>query len=261
MKPANMPQLFLILICILTYTASTAQDYVVLTKGDTLTGKVKYLNYGTDKKVQITDNNNKKSTYTILQTKGFSLNNDTYQTIRTNSGYSYMKLIKSGYLSLYAYQIDQQNAWDGRYLQKRDGSGVDVPNLGFKKIVARFLSDCEEVVNGLESNELSKSKLDDIIDAYNTCIASRSTVKNNQPVVANGINLEAWTNLEKAVDALPNFDTKETALEIITDIKTKVQRNEKVANFLINGLKESLSRQENLQTALNTALQSLEKRQ
>jgi hypothetical protein len=244
-------------ICSFAYAQN---DYVVLAKGDTIQGKVKYLNYNTAKSVQITPTGGtKKQVYKLLQTKAFSLDGEIYLNIRTNDGYTFMKLIKAGYLSYFAYQMPNQTTWDGRYLQKKDGTGVDVPNIGFKKNISRFLSDCEEVATSIETRELTKSKLEDIIDEYNECVAQRSQLNQTQQSTqaVSPAQIDSWKELEAAVNQSQSFEGKENALEIISDIKLKVMRNEKVSNFLLNGLKESLSTQPQLQTALDAALQSL----
>jgi hypothetical protein len=235
-------------------------DYLVSVKGDTLRGKVKYLNYATAKSIQITpDGSKKKQVYQLLQVKAFSMAGETYLNIRTNDGYTFMKLVKTGYLSFLAYQLPNQTTWDGRYLQKKDGTGVDVPNIGFKKNISRFLNDCEEVSNSIETRELTKSKLDEIIDEYNECVAKRSQLNNSvQPAADVSTKaVDTWNDLERAIKQSAAFDGKENALEIINDIKLKILRNEKVSNFLINGLKESLASQPELKPVLDAALETL----
>jgi hypothetical protein len=260
MKQVTMAQLLLILVCLTAYSISAAQSgYVVTTKGDTVKGKIKYMNYGTEKKVQVTDASNKKTVYSVLQTSAFNLDNELYRTVRIASGYTFMKLLKDGYLSLYAYQIENQNTWDGRYLQKKDGSGVDVPNIGFKKILARYLSDCEDVVNGLESRELNRSKLSTIIDEYNQCVAER-TEKNYATAISEKKQTEtpdSWLTLENAVKESNAFEGQKTALEIITELKLKLARAEKIPNFLLDGLKNSLKDQSHLKEVLEKALLEL----
>lgn len=263
MKNHTYLKLFFIIIGLLIYNLSLAQsDYIVLAKGDTIKGKVKYLNFTNAKSVQITPDGGKKKVYSLMQTKAFFSAGENYVNIRSNDGYAFMKLLKSGYLSYYAYQLPNQNNWDGRYLQKKDGSGVDLPNIGFKKILSKFLSDCEEVSKSIEAKELTKSKLDLIIDEYNNCVATRSQVKSIMPVsVIETADIDRWKELENAIKQSPLFDAKENALEIVNDIKLKILRNEKVSNFLINGLKESLANQSQLKSALDAALETLPAKQ
>lgn len=259
MKNIRIAQVFFLLICTASYSIASAQDgYVVTIKGDTIKGKIKYLNYKTSSSVQV-QTGDKKITYSILQTRAFSLNNEVYHPVRTAQGYFYMKLLKEGYLSLYAYQPENQSAWDGRFLIKKDGEGRDVPNLSFKKQMQQYLADCRQVVNKIESNELSKNKINEIVDAYNECIEARSQ---SIVVEADAAKKQAelttsWTELENALQNGNNFEGRSDALDMIKEIKSKVQKNEKVPNFLTDGLKSSLSQHPDYKELLDKALSEL----
>lgn len=245
-----------IIICLLGYQMTTAQtDFVVTTKNDTLKGKVKYLNFGIEKKVQVTTDDGKK-VYSILQTLAFCMKNELYFPIRTAQGYTYMKVLKSGYLSLYAFQLSEQN-WDGRYLLKKDGAGQEVPNLGFKKAMTRLLGDCPEVASRIQSGELKESRINKIIDAYNTCIDDNT--RNQKPVPSTGDSgkMIAWEMLEKNVNSLDAFEGKSNVLEMIQDVKSKINKGEKIPTFLTEGLKEALKDQPTVQETLEKALQGV----
>src|SRR5690349_3140541 len=86
----------------------SGQDYVVTTKNDTIRGEVKPLTYSADKKVQVTSADKKKTILPITQTFGFSHRGEIFHPVRSEKGYVFMKLIKSGYLSLYGFQQDNQ---------------------------------------------------------------------------------------------------------------------------------------------------------
>jgi hypothetical protein len=264
MKKVKMVQIFFLLICLIGYTISSAQsDYVVTIKGDTILGKVKYLNYGNEKKVQVV--NDKKTVFSILQTSAFKMDNEVYHTVRTSQGYTYMKIIKGGYLSLYAFQQPNQMSWDGSLLLKRDGSDMEVPNIGFKKNMKKFLIECPDVVDRIESGELSKSKITEIVDAYNQCIdlntknqnMASQTPKVIEPSKEATDKLSAWIQLETDVKNLTNFEGSKDALEMIQEIKSKISKGEKIPNFLSEGLKETLKDQSSIQVALEKALQEI----
>lgn len=262
MKNVTMIQVLLMIVCLVAYqVASGQEDFVVLTKGDTLKGKVKYLNYGIEEKVQITTSDNKKNIFSILQTLSFSMNNEVYNPVRTVQGYTFMKLLKSGYLSLYAYQLPDQIKWDGRYLLKKDGAGLDVPNINFKKNMSRYLSDCPTGAEKVETKELKKSNLDEIVDQYNACIESRTTYQSSQleQIKDQSLKLNYWIQLETSLNALNSFEGKANVLEMITEIKGKIQRGEKVPNFLTNGLQEALKNQDSsIKEILEKAMQQLQ---
>lgn len=253
-----MVQILFLLICLIGYEISSAQsDYVVTTKGDTIRGKVKYLNYGVEKKVQVI--NDKKTVFTILQTTGFKMDNELYHTVRYAQGYTYMKATKTGYLSLYAFQQPNQMSWDGSLLLKRDGSSMEIPNLGFKKSLKKFLIECGTVVDRIDKGELGKSEIIEIVDLYNQCIEVNTK---NQNLIAqsnkeNTSELTSWNQLEEAVQNLGNFAGTKDALEMIQDIKSKINKGEKIPNFLTEGLKEVLKDQQSVQESLEKALQGI----
>lgn len=261
MKSTIMGQLFLILICVGANSIVSAQtDYVVTIKGDTIHGKVKYLNFGAEKSVQITSSDKKKKVYPILQTKGFQLDSELYHPVRTPQGYTYMKVLNSGYLSLYAFQIENQSTWDGRFLLKKDGTSKEVPNIGFKKILSQFLSECPQVASRIESGELSKTKINEIVDAYNACIQANTL---NQKMVeavsqekTNKVN--TWTELETAIKNGNDFESRTDALDMITEVKSKISKGEKVPKFISEGLKGLLKDQSAYTELLNKAISELE---
>lgn len=254
-----MVQILFLLVCLLGYTISSAQsDYVVTTKGDTIYGKVKYLNYGFDKKVQVI--NDKKNVYTILQTTGFMLDNEIYHTVRSAQGYAYMKVLKTGYLSLYAFQQPNQTSWDGTLLSKKDGRSMEVPNIGFKKNLKKFLIECPTVTDRIDSGELGKSEISEIVDAYNQCIdlnTKNQALSTPSEQKENAIKLSSWDQLEADVKNLGDFEGSKDALEMIQDIKSKIGKGEKVPNFLTEGLKETLKNQSSIQATLEKALQEI----
>jgi hypothetical protein len=255
MKNFTVIHLVLFILVMLVYQCASAQDFVVSVKGDTIHGNVKPLPFGSDKKVQVIDAEKKKTTYPIFQVRAYSLKGEIYHPVRSEKGYVFMKLVKPGYLSLYLFQPENQVSFDGQYLLKKDGKGIEVPNLSFKKIMARFLEDCDDVAAKIESGDLGKKNLTDIVDAYNSCVDGR-TLDHGKILVMKQEQtkkISAWDNLEEKVKEKETFPGKIDAIEMIAEIKGKIKRNEKVPNFMIEGLKSSLAGA-NLSTELDAAL-------
>jgi len=249
-----------ILYAILLSVGTMAQDFVVTIQGDTIIGEVKPLTYGPEKKVQITEAGKKKKVvYPFYKVKSFTSDNEVYQPVKGPQGYTFMKLIKGGYLSLYSFQSNTQNLYDGQYLLKMDGDGIEVPNITFKKGMKRFLDDCPVVADKIDADVLNKKDLLQIIDEYNACItnsaASNSTVAASKPAVSANV-VDAWNALENKVKSQSDFPEKENALEMIGEIKNKISTSQKIPNFLIEGLKSSLS-QDDVKTELDSALKTL----
>lgn len=255
MKNLGILHILFLLIAMLVCKCVNAQDFLVTVKGDTIYGEIKPLNFGPEKKVQVRTADKKKTIYSMFQVSHYSLEKESYYPVKGPSGYSFMKLLKPGYLSLYGFQPENQVNYDGRYLLKLDGRGTEVPNLSFKKTLVNFLKDCDKVATRIENGELTKKDLEQIIDEYNGCIAANTVQRvPSSGSVASKKKVDYWETLAEKVSAHENFDGKEDALEMINEIKTKLSKSEKVPNFLIQGLKETLTvpaLQEDLQNALN----------
>lgn len=240
----GVASLILPVIYLLTFTGSAQNNYVVLAKGDTLYGNVRFLRFGNDQKIQLTDLSRKKTIYEGNQIKAVGHEEHTFHTLRTAEGYAIMKLIKAGYLSLYAFQMENQSTWDGQYLYKRDGSGLEVSTLLFKKRLIAFLSECPEVTAKLETKELARNDLEEIVNQFNTCIEQRTIAAQQQAAKTSKLD-----ELEKAVLAFQASEDRTIALEIIAEIKSKIQRNEPIPAFLSKSLLNALTNHPSL-TAL-----------
>lgn len=240
------------------YQAASAQDYLLTAKGDSLVGEIKPLSYGVDKKVQINETGKKKTVFPFFQVKEYRFKGDIYRPVKGPAGYTFMKLVKEGYLSLFFFQAANQVTFDGLFLLKRDGNGIEVPNLGFKKAMKKFLDDCNVVADKLERDELNKKDLYEIVDQYNACIIHRSA--DREAVVTSKKAVEkkttAWDTLEEKVKAHEDFEGKQNALEMISDIKSKIAAGQKIPNFLLSGLQSSLT-QEIFKTELENALKEV----
>jgi hypothetical protein len=249
MKNFTVIHILLFILMMLVYQCSQAQDFVITAKGDSIAGKVRPIQSATDPKVQVTPVEGKKQVFGILQVQRFRYRDETFRPVRFNDRYVFMKLLKDGYLSLYAFQLENQVTFDGMYLVKRDGTGIEVPNLVFKKVISKYVSDCPSVSKRVETGDLGKREIEKIVDEYNNCIDSNTTATNVQIK-----KMGAWDVLHDKVRSKPDFEGKSDALEMISEIKLKITRKEKVPSFMIEGLKNSLANADlatELQNALN----------
>jgi len=258
MKHFSFLHVILFLLMILVATCARSQDFVVTSKNDTLRGKVKLINYGAESRVSVQSETGKKS-YSIIEVRSLTMNGSNFRPIKGASGYTFMKLIKPGYLSIYGAQQPNQTGYDIPYLLKLDGTSIEVPNLGFKKALSKFLNDCLGFSERIEAGEFSRNQLDVMVDAYNACIEKQSNTRIETVVITTDeAGLSPWKKLELAVNSEPAITSKADALEIITEIKNKISRKEKVPNFLVGALKEKLASYSSLETTLANALKSLE---
>ncbi len=257
MKNFCVIHILLFILLMLVYKCACAQDYILTTRGDSLTGEIKPLLYGKEKKVQVTLSDKKKTTLSLFEIRAYSQAGETFHPVKGENGYVFMKLIKAGYLSLYAFQLDDQIRYDGLFLMKLDGDRIEVPNLGFKKFIAKFLDDCQEVTDKIMKGDLGKKNLTAIVDAYNECI-ERRTIDHKKIIVQKQeqtTKISAWDSLEESIKG-KDFKEKTDALEMIGEIKEKIKREEKIPNFLLEGLKNSL-RETGLTTELDQAISEI----
>ncbi len=228
------------LIFLTPLSLSAQTDYAVTFKGDTLRGEFKLMSYDQLDRVQWSDRGQKK-VYTALQVKSISKSGTFYEPVRYENTIKFMQVLKAGFLSL--YKFSNQNS-EGQYLSKKDGTGIEVPNLGFKKSMSKYLSECDDVAKRIDKGELGKRDLGRIIDLYNACLQNNSNGTSSsaaaKPKAVDSEKLLAIKNFTAQVEK-ESFVTKKDALDMLKDVQAKVAKNEPVPNYLFEGLKGYLA--------------------
>ena len=248
---------FSIALSLMGYYAMAQTDYLVTSKSDTIKGKVRILSYDKIDRAQVTVNDKgKKETFTALQVLSVHMDNEFFKAIQLENTVRLMKVIKTGYLSLYAFKLPNQSSYDGRYMVKMDGSTLEVPNMSFKKMMSKFLEDCTELSEKIKKGELGKADVNAILEEYNVCVTQLKPVTTSTPAATE--QLEAIQNLSNKIKEL-NFDAKQDALDILKDIQSKVEKKEKVSNYLMGGLENALKEQPSLTEDLNKLMELLKK--
>jgi hypothetical protein len=246
-----------ILFAVLTFQTSAQGDYLITIKGDTLYGEIKILGVSKPEQVQLIQGK-KKQNFHPLQAREFSFEGNTYNSVKNYDTYQFMRLLQSGYLSLYAYRIDRQSNYDGRLLVRRDGSIMDVPNLGFKRKLIAFLNDCDEVSGKFEQQEVGRNDIEQIITFYNSCMDMKSGISNT--VIANE-ELKPAINASKSllehIKSSNDFSGKTDAIAILEDIHAKLLRNENIPGYLQEALKASLKDNSEINSQLQELIDAL----
>jgi hypothetical protein len=240
--------IFMIIILFLSISLiAKAQDYIITSKGDSISGKVKIEKIGTEKRIYVTANDKKKSNYTILQFRKAVIKGETFVPFKRGETFDIVKVIQEGYLSLYAFQLETQNTYDGLYLAKRDGESLEVPNLQFKKHVSRLVSDCPFVKERIESNEFKRHELSKIIELYNSCVQERTNTYYKQtPVSSTPLsNINSWNELKLKIEQ-SDLKDKENLLEMLEEIKAKKAKNEKLPKFLLDSFNNGIAQNEEI---------------
>ena len=266
MKSFSIIHIFFLLLFLLAYQCTYAQDYVITTKGDSIAGTTKILNFGDQWKVQVTQADKSKSVFNVLQVKTFTNAGEPYRPVKFNGGFTFMKVIKNGYLSLLAFQRPDQTSFDGEYLLKADGNGMEVPNLNFKKAMSKFLIECKPVSKKLVEHVYGRNELAIIIDEYNACIQNQSitpstpSLNSPKPVLSEETKslLQTWNELSLKVKQHEAFEGQQDATEMIAEVQDKLNNNQRIPKFLSEGLMDVL-KDTDLKSDLETALNGLPK--
>ncbi len=232
----------LLIILFLCSWLVQAQDYVVTAKNDTLKGTAVILDYDIIDRVELVKDK-KKNNFTAIQLKAVLMKGEMYHPIRTEHGYRMMKLITHGHLSLYkgrrSNQYGNSYGYDVQYLVKRDGNVLEEPNLGFRKLMIRFLDDCKSLEEKMEKENLVKKDIDRIITLYNDCIESQTRetfVETRLSVDPSDPALVALGELKSKLEA-SQLATQKDAIDILNDMSNKVKGHQPVPNYLIESLK------------------------
>lgn len=249
---------FLVLTFLGLVQLSEAQDYIITNKGDTVRGEIKLLSFDLLDRVQVNTGKEKK-VYTAKEAKVCSLKGEFYRPVREENAIRLMKVIKYGYLSLYAFNSPNLHTYDKRMLTKLDGTSMEVPNLLFTKIMVSYLDDCPTIREKIKSEDYGKKDLEKIVDEYNTCLdeKTRAAAIASAAAALTNPKLEALENLKNKIEKLENFSTKKDALELINDITQKVNNKEVIPNYLLEGLKGYLGGQAEIKETLDSVLSKL----
>lgn len=236
-----LPRLF---FCILSLAGITGfaqtQDIVVTAKGDSLTGKAKIMAYDVIDRVQLTEGKTKKQ-FTAVQLQAVRIGDVWYGPVRTEYGYRMMKILESGFLSLYLGRAQNSMIYDDEYLVRRDGRVMEVPNLTFKKSMQEFLGDCPKVKEDIGNEKLTKKNVAAIVKEFNACMSSYSTLNAERAAVVPDTDSRI-SAIQHLKDNLTNSDlpARADAIDILNDMQDKIRKNRTIAHYQIEALRGML---------------------
>jgi len=239
-----MKLIFVILFISATTLTFGQSDYAIKLKGDTLKGRVKILTYDKLDRVQVVTEDNKKN-YSALEIRTLRIAGITYHTVKYDNGFRYMKLIKEGFLSLYGFRMPNQSTYDGFYFLKKDGSGLEMPNLTFKKSLSNFLAECPEVNDRIKSGDLGRKDIDMIVDRYNSCLQFKTERRVDEPKIsavteAESEKMIAVNAIITKAEAATNLENKSDIIDLLKDLRAKIARNEILPNYILKDIKNQL---------------------
>lgn len=255
----TMKRSIAVLLFIFSISNLLAQDdYVILAKGDSLTGKASLLQPGElHDELQI-KSGKKKQRFKAFQVKRAYIKGKMYHPIRLDGIYKYMLLEKKGYASIYRYRPEQSYEFTAQYLSKVDGGGADVPNFTFKKTVGDFVSDCPEVLRKVNERTYRRSNLEEMVDAYNECITSGDVYKHSV-IKKNAEDSGGIALLDIIINKAEQSDANEELTTLLGDIKTKLENGDSIPKYLISALKDQSSELPEIKTEITEFIKKISK--
>ena len=246
---------YILFILCLGYMSAAAQgDYLVTSKGDTLRGTVQIHSYDLMDRTTVRVDGKKKN-FTAVEVRFVFMDSARYTAVQIENAIRLMKVIKSGYLSLYGFKIGDQSSFDGRLLVKMNGSRLELPNLQFKRILSKFLEDCESTAQKVKDGELDKDQIETIVDDYNECIRQENKTTAIAAAAATPLT-DAVATLRTKIDS-SSLESKKDVLDLLTNIDTKARLKEPVPSYLTEGLKSYLADKKEFEVELNKVLELL----
>lgn len=245
-------------VALLFFAASYGQDYVVTLKSDTLRGEVRILSYDLLDRLQLAEGK-KKTTYTALQVRSASIKNETYTPVKYDNAIRMMKVIRSGFLSLYSFRLANQVTYDGRLLIKMGSDAQEVPNIGFKRYVGNLVEDCPDVADRVKTGELDRNNIVELVDTYNECVVGIQE-RRMQSASQNVSNptIDFAEELRTRVNA-SDIATRNEVNDLLNSIIEKVRKKEPVPTYMKEGLKGYLSQNDDFKEDLEQLLLLLDK--
>ncbi len=231
--------------------AVNGQDFVVTNRLDTLPGKVLIRSYPNMDKVQL-NTQEKKKEYAATALSTVFLDGQIYRPVLVTDGFRLLKLERSGMVSLYMGRQSPGTPYNIPFLVKRSGESLEVTVLRFKNTMTKFLSDCSSIKQKIEEGKLGRKDLDQIINEYNLCIESQTQkafLSSNDPRL---IALTEFKNKLQLDSSIPP-----DALDIVTDLYSKIKENKPIPNYLTEGLRELLKNHAIFQSDLESLLLKL----
>jgi len=248
-----MTKPFLTVVALLISAVSFGQDYIITIKSDTIKGELKLLSYDLLDRVQVQEAGKKKTTYTALQVRRAHIKDEDYSPVKFDNAIRMMKVVRSGFLSLYSFRAPGQTSYDTRVIQKIGTAAMEVPNIGFKKIVGDLVEDCPTVADKLKNGDFDRYHIEGLVDQYNECIATYSARR----VETATAKQQESTPASKLIDGMKtkvnasDLANKNEVNDLLTSIADRLNKKETVPAYMREGLKGYLSSNEDLKADMD----------
>jgi len=241
----------------LSMCAGAQIDYVLTLQGDSIAGKVTLNSTSVVDRVQINTGTGKVN-LTAMQVKEVNIGKEIFEPVQLGDRIRFMKLIKSGYMSLYAYKVEREPDYAGKLVRKLDGSYLDIPILTFRGALVNFLKECYDVSEKVKSKELGRNELPLIVDMFNDCMKDKTESRFNASKAEISRDNKRLFIMEfiRKIDA-SGIENKGEVTQILNDMLSKVESNQVVPRYQIEALKEYLKGEKDWQDPLDQLLSML----
>lgn len=207
---------------------------VVTPAGRTLQGEV-IIDLATSGHESITlKNEDGKKRMMAYEFLSLAKDGEKYVPVKYGEKYRLMKVRSEGYLSLYYFRYEESYEFGTPYLYKRDGAGTEIPNLGFRKRLSDFLSECPAVAESVKAGAYKKSEPEHIIADFNACITKKT--QDTKARASENINL--WHPALKLIALVRSKvdPENEELMTLLADIEAKIVKGSPVPGYLKNAL-------------------------
>lgn len=250
---------FLLPVLLVPFLTS-AQDKLILTSGDTLTGTLDILLAGNNFEEVIMDTGKQKDRYKSHEFISFTKGDQEYRTVKYGEKYRIMEVEVDGYLSLLRFRSGDNYMFNAQYLQKRGGDGLEVPSISFKKNLTEFTQDCPSVSDKVESGELKRRDIEDIVRQYNQCMIRKTEARYSGNVTSEPTPPEKSGTLVNEVVSLANrareLDDQDLAT-MLTDVANKLKAGDSIPGYLKSALTEHVNDGHELKDQVNSLINNL----
>jgi hypothetical protein len=180
-----------------------------------------------------------------------NIKGEEYAPVKYDNSIRLMKVVRSGSISLYSFRAPGQTSYETRVIQKIGMSAMEVPNIGFRKIVGDMVEDCPTVADKLKNGDFDRFRIEGMIDQYNECIASYSAhrVQTAQQVddTPAGKLIDAMKTKVNASELTNKTDVN----DLLNSIADRLKKKEAVPAYMREGLKGYLSSNEDLKADMD----------
>ncbi|MEQ9404867.1 MAG: hypothetical protein RIM99_14845 [Cyclobacteriaceae bacterium] len=228
---------FLLFVCIAT-GANAQNNLVVLNTGDSIYGKVSFLRptkYSEKIVIKNDDGNQEVSANIIVR---IQVKANVYKSIIQNNKYTIMQEVIPGYLGLYKFRPEDGHEFSTSFLYKATGEGMAISPIGFRRPLAEFIEECDDLSDAVTEKKYGFKDLNDVVTAYNSnCIRNTSVSSTPSEPSVNYADLSELQSLLK--DVLTKVDNNEPIPEYLK--KAVDDYTKKDINGMLNDLLKKIS--------------------